>query len=65
MIIFFITFTLFFIEALIHYNYGRKGEDFYFPDFDTCSKLIITLAFFSFLNSAIIKYLYKYYKIRH
>jgi len=71
MIIFFVTFTLFFLEALLHYNYGKgtftgsvgrpegAGEQFHFPDQNEIVQIIITVGIFSFLNSYIIRILTK------
>lgn len=65
MIIFIVTFCLFTIEALLHYNYGyslyKKEKKFEFPDKETFIKIIGTVFVFSFLNSRLIKYLHKYY----
>lgn len=57
MIVFIVTFILFFIEAIIHYNYGYKDQKFRFPDTESLIKIIYTVGVFSFLNSNIIRYL--------
>lgn len=64
MIVFFVTFILFFIEALLHYNYGKgDGEQFHFPNQNEIVQIIITVSIFSFLNSYIIKQLSRVYKL--
>jgi tetrahydromethanopterin S-methyltransferase subunit D len=63
MIVFIVTFSLFFIEAILHYNYGRESKYFEFPDSKSLIQIIITVFIFSALNSRIIKYLQKYFKI--
>jgi tetrahydromethanopterin S-methyltransferase subunit D len=62
MIVFIVTFSLFFIEAILHYNYGRESEYFEFPDSKNLTQIIVTVAIFSVLNSKIIKYLSKHYR---
>jgi ABC-type microcin C transport system permease subunit YejB len=58
MIIFFVTFILFFLEALLHYNYGKSDSDkFHLPDINELVQISITVGIFSFLNSYIIKIL--------
>lgn len=65
MIVFIVTFSLFFMEALLHYNYGKDDEKskFHIPDNKVLFQIIITVAFFSLLNSYILRYLAKYYHI--
>lgn len=64
MIVFIVTFCLFSIEALLHYNYGKGDKSqFHLPDKKTITQIIITVAFFSLLNSYILRYLAKHYKI--
>lgn len=66
MIVFIITFCLFTIEALLHYNYGKNEETntkFHFPHREDMIQIIITVALFSLLNSYILKYLDKHYNI--
>lgn len=65
MIVFFVTFSLFFIEALLHYNYGNDDDSrlFHFPDTVTLLQIILTVGVFSLLNSRILKYLSKNYNI--
>jgi hypothetical protein len=67
MIIFFVTFCLFTIEALLHYNYGyslyNPAKKFNFPDKETFTKIILTVFIFSLLNSRLIKYIHKYYPL--
>jgi tetrahydromethanopterin S-methyltransferase subunit D len=64
MLIFIVTFSLFFIEALLHYNYGSEKTDIHFPNFKDLCQIIITVALFSFFNSKIINYLTRYYKLQ-
>ena len=64
MIVFIVTFTLFFIEAIIHYNYGTEQTKLHFPTSQDLIKIVITVGIFSYLNSIIIKNLSKYYHIR-
>ena len=64
MIVFIVTFCLFSIESLIHYNYGKEDKSkFHLPNNKTLFQIIITVAFFSLLNSYILKYLAKHYHI--
>jgi hypothetical protein len=64
MIVFIVTFILFFTEALLHYNYGKdKNSKFHIPENKILFQIIITVAFFSLLNSYILKYLAKHYHI--
>lgn len=64
MIVFIITFCLFTIEALLHYNYGKEDNNkFHFPNREIMLQIFITVSFFSFLNSYILKYLAKHYNI--
>lgn len=65
MIVFIVTFCLFTIEALLHYNYGYDLDSekriFVFPDTKTLLKILGTVFIFSLLNSKIVKYIHKYY----
>ena len=67
MIVFLVTFFLFTIEALIHYNYGQelaaKDKKFNFPDLKTFIKIIGTVFLFSALASIIVRVLHKRFKI--
>lgn len=64
MIVFIVTFCLFSIEALLHYNYGKDDKtQFHLPDNKTLLQIFITVSFFSLLNSYILRYLAKHYKI--
>lgn len=65
MIVFIVTFSLFFTEAILHYNYGHKGESFKFPDQKSLIQIILTVALFSFLNSYILDILSQKYYIHH
>jgi len=65
MIIFIVTFSLFFIEALLHYNYGHTAKEFVLPDYKSLLQIIYTVALFSYLNSKILKYLSKYYHLHN
>lgn len=51
MIVFLVSFVLFTIEALIHYNYGKKENEFQYPETNTFIKIISTVFLFSFLTS--------------
>lgn len=55
MIVFFVSFVLFTIEALIHYNYGKKESEFQYPDTQTFMKILSTVFLFSFLTSIIVR----------
>jgi hypothetical protein len=68
MIVFIVTFCLFTIEALLHYNYGydlaTNGElKFKLPEKDDLFKILFTVFIFSLLNSRIVKILDKYYTV--
>lgn len=63
MIIFTVTFSLFFIEALLHYNFGSK-KAFHIPSSKDCLHIIITVAIFSYANARIIKYLSSNYNTK-
>lgn len=67
MIIFFVTFTVFFIEAIIHYNIGKSGKLNYnieFPELHSLSQIVIIIAIFSFINSRLISFIYSHFKIK-
>jgi tetrahydromethanopterin S-methyltransferase subunit D len=59
MIIFIVTFSLFFIEAILHYNIGSSKQQLHLPERNELSQIIIILTIFSALNSYIIKKLLK------
>lgn len=64
MIVFIVTFCLFTIEALLHYNHGKDDKSkFHLPDKEKLVDILITVFIFSFLNSRIIKYLARHYHI--
>lgn len=65
MIVFLVTFCVFTIEALFHYNYGKDNDikTFHFPDSKTLLQILVTVTIFSYLNSRILKYLAKHYNI--
>lgn len=68
MIVFIITFCLFTAEALFHYNYGKNGDkkkeqNFHLPTKEMMLQIVLTVAFFSLLNSYILKYLAQHYNI--
>jgi hypothetical protein len=63
MIVFSVTFILFFMESMIHYNLGKKEESFQFPDRYNLCIMIVTVSFFSLLNSSILRYLAEHYNI--
>ena len=53
-----ITFVVFFIESLLHYNIGKNSgsKRFYiqFPNYRDFFRIIIVLGFFSFCNGCIV-----------
>jgi hypothetical protein len=53
-----VTFTLFFIEGMFHYNVGRNGHtsqlEFHFPDKKDLLKIIAILTFFSVVNALVL-----------
>lgn len=55
-----ITFVVFFVEAMLHYNIGvNSGKNkFYvqFPGYKDFFRIIVVLGFFSFMNACIINY---------
>jgi tetrahydromethanopterin S-methyltransferase subunit D len=59
MIIFIVTFLLFFIEAILHYNIGSPNKQLHLPETKELFQIIIILTIFSALNSYIIKKLLK------
>lgn len=60
MLIFLVTFIVFFFEAMIHYNIGWNGhknginKTLHFPVKTELLMIIITIAIFSFINSLIL-----------
>jgi hypothetical protein len=70
-LIIFATFTLFFIEALTHFNIGRNGElshnyweinqniKIHIPNTQETIKIALTVLFFSTLSAGISTYLIK------
>jgi len=58
-----VTFMVFFIEAMLHYNIGiNRGKslsnfNLKFPEFLDLIKIIIILAFFSTINGIMISYI--------
>jgi tetrahydromethanopterin S-methyltransferase subunit D len=61
MIVFFVTFSLFFIEAMLHYNIGTPKQHLHLPERNELTKIVIVLTIFSALNSYIIKKLSKFH----
>jgi hypothetical protein len=60
MIVFTVTFTLFLIEALLHYNYGKDDySQFHLPTTKEFLQIGVTVFIFSFLNSFILRQLAK------
>ena len=55
-----ITFAVFFIEAMLHYNIGINSGNrkFYvrFPGYKDFFRIIVVLGFFSFMNGCIVSY---------
>lgn len=64
MIVFLVTFVLFTIEALLHYNYGHEAEKFVFPDMKTFIEMISIVFIFSLLTSYTVKFLHKYFHVK-
>lgn len=64
MIVFLVTFVLFTIEALLHYNYGHESEKFVLPDIKTFIEMISIVFVFSLLTSYIVKVLHKYFRVK-
>lgn len=64
MIVFFVTFVVFFTEAIIHYNIGNKeSTTIQLPDSNSLFQIVITIAIFSFINSRIISFInYRFVK---
>lgn len=63
MIVFIVTFTLFFIEAILHYNYGSEQKGFKSPNKQEFLQIVITVGVFSYANSRLLKYLSKHYHL--
>jgi len=67
MIVFLVTFTLFTIEAFIHYNFGQekvhKDGKLNFPEKKELVKIIGTVFIFSSLTSIIVRILHKKFHI--
>lgn len=67
MIVFVVTFFLFTIEALLHYNYGsenlKKDNKFNFPDNKNFMKILSTVFIFSYLTSLIVRILHRKFHI--
>jgi hypothetical protein len=61
MIVFIVTFCLFTIEALIHYNYGvnKENNKFVLPDTVNFLKIISTVFLFSILTSLVVRIIEK------
>ena len=55
-----VTFVVFFVESLLHYNIGKNSgsKRFYiqFPNYKDFFRIIIVLGFFSFCNGCIVTY---------
>jgi len=60
-IVFVITFIVFFIEALLHYNIGKveKIEDVRFPDRHEFIEIVTILFIFSWINTYVINWFKK------
>lgn len=50
-----VTFFVFYIEALFHYNIGKPEEDFHLPNYQETLHIILVLLFFSLVNTWIIE----------
>lgn len=61
MIVFITTFILFSIEALLHYNIGHEDSNFVFPNINELCTILITVTFFSFLNSIAVSIISKHF----
>ena len=61
LIVFFTTFCLFLIEALIHFNIGHKGKKFVWPSRKDLFYIIATVSLFSLLNSGLVWAIEKYW----
>ena len=57
MIVFVTTFILFFIEAILHYNIGRREDKFVWPSKKELLEIALTVGGFSFVNSFIVDFL--------
>ena len=55
-----ITFVVFFVEAMLHYNIGiNSGYNRFiikFPGYKDFFRIVVVLGFFSFMNGAIVSY---------
>lgn len=62
-LVFLTTFTLFTLEAMFHYNYGKGGEkegeglDFHLPEKKDWFRIVATVAVFSYINAKALTYL--------
>ena len=63
-----ITFIIFFIEALLHFNIGKNGNDygneyvkFHIPEFHEFIKIGIIVLIFSSLSGVVSSYIIKYH----
>lgn len=62
-VIFCVTFVLFFLEALLHYNIGKNGGGFHvsLPNGDDLVRISVVLFIFSVLNAYIGSYLIRHF----
>lgn len=59
-----VTFTFFFMEAIIHYNIGKFGQiGFSFPVGTELGELVLTMVIFSVLSTVTISILKKIFKL--
>lgn len=62
-LVFLTTFSIFTLEAMFHYNYGKGGKkegeglDFHLPEKKDWLRIIATVAVFSYLNAKLLNYL--------
>ena len=62
-LVFLTTFSIFTLEAMFHYNYGKGGKkewdglDFHLPEKKDLLRIIGTVAVFSYLNAKLLNYL--------
>jgi tetrahydromethanopterin S-methyltransferase subunit D len=61
LIIFIVTFILFFFKAMIHYNIGKNGKPyFHIPDKNELIHITYTVFIFSILSGVISSYIIKH-----